>query len=85
VRENKGQVRIHEEAFHNMKPKSLAEDMSRTDNDSAESEKTQAELSNSPSPEEIRQRAYELHVEGGCVHGRDLDDWLQAERDLMKK
>jgi len=68
-----------------MKPKSLAEDMSRTDKDSAESEKTQVELSNSLSPEEIRQRAYELHVEGGCVHGRDLDDWLQAEQDLMKK
>ena len=68
-----------------MKPKSLTEDMSRTDKDSAESEKTQADLLNSPSPEEIRQRAYELHLVGGCVQERDLDDWLQAEQDLMKK
>ena len=68
-----------------MKAKSFADDMSRTDKDSTESEKTQIELSNSPSLEEIRQRAYQLHVEGGCVHGRDLDDWLQAEQDLMKK
>jgi hypothetical protein len=68
-----------------MKSKSLAEDMSRIDKDSAESKKTRVEFSNSPSPQEIRQRAYELHVEGGCVHGRDLDDWLRAEQDLMKK
>jgi hypothetical protein len=68
-----------------MKPKSALEDMNPKDQESAESEKTQAEISNSPSPEEIRQRAYELHLEGGCVHGRDLDDWLQAEQDLTKK
>jgi hypothetical protein len=68
-----------------MKPKSLTEDMSRTDKNPAESEKTQVGLLNSPSPEELQQRAYELHLEGGCVHGRDLDDWLQAEQDLMKK
>jgi DUF2934 family protein len=83
--ESTRQGQIHKEAFHNVRPKSLAEKMSRTDKDSAESEKTQVEVSNSPSPEEIRQRAYELYMEGGCVHGRDLDDWLQAERDLMKK
>jgi hypothetical protein len=63
----------------------ITEDMSRTDKGLAESEKTQGEFSNYPSPEEIRQRAYELHVESGCVHGRDLDDWLQAEQDLPKK
>ena len=35
--------------------------------------------------EEIRQRAYELHLERGCMHGSDLDDWLQAERELKEK
>ena len=59
--------------------------MGPKEQESAESEKTQAEISNSPTPEEIRQRAYELHLEGGCLHGRDLDDWLQAEQDLTKK
>jgi hypothetical protein len=32
--------------------------------------------------EEIARRAYELFEQGGRVHGRDLDDWLQADRDL---
>ena len=34
---------------------------------------------------EIRQRAYELHLKRGCIHGSDLDDWLQAERELKEK
>lgn len=31
----------------------------------------------------IRQRAFELFEKRGCVPGRDLDDWLQAEKDLF--
>jgi len=65
-----------------MKPKTTTGDTAHKEHDAAESENMQPEPSNFPSPEEIRQRAYELHLEGGCVHGRDLDDWLQAERDL---
>lgn len=38
-----------------------------------------------PTPEEIRQRAFEIHIERGGIHGYDLDDWLQAERELQKK
>jgi hypothetical protein len=30
----------------------------------------------------IAQRAYELHVAKGGSHGSDLEDWLQAEREL---
>ena len=33
---------------------------------------------------EIRQRAFEIHVERGGIHGCDLDDWLQAERELRE-
>lgn len=33
--------------------------------------------------EAIRRRAYELHVEGGGAHGRDMDDWLEAEREIQ--
>jgi hypothetical protein len=40
---------------------------------------------NGPTPEEIRQRAFEIHIESGGIHGCDLDDWLQAERELQKK
>ena len=32
--------------------------------------------------EEIRRRAYQLYVERGGEHGRDLDDWLQAKREF---
>ena len=38
-----------------------------------------------PSPEEIRKRAFETHIERGGIHGCDLDDWLQAERELQEK
>ena len=31
---------------------------------------------------EIRRRAYQLYVERGEEHGRDLDDWLQAKREF---
>jgi hypothetical protein len=35
-----------------------------------------------PSREQIRQRAFEIHIERGGIHGCGLDDWLQAEREL---
>jgi hypothetical protein len=38
-----------------------------------------------PSPTEIRQRAFEIHIERGGIHGCDLDDWMQAERELQQK
>jgi hypothetical protein len=50
-----------------------------------ESEQTQPQLADAPTVEEIRQRAYELHVEGGGVHGQDEADWRQAERELKEK
>ena len=42
-------------------------------------------IKNAPTPEEIRHRAYEIHIERGGFHGCDMDDWLQAERELQKK
>lgn len=32
---------------------------------------------------EIRTRAYELYEERGKEDGRDLDDWFQAEAEIM--
>lgn len=37
-----------------------------------------------PSEEQIQQRAYELFLERGCEHGRDIEDWLEAERELSE-
>jgi hypothetical protein len=31
----------------------------------------------------IAQRAYELHAERGYRQGRALDDWLEAEREIL--
>jgi hypothetical protein len=33
----------------------------------------------------IRRRAYELFESHGCQHGRDMEDWLQAESEVMGK
>ena len=43
------------------------------------------EKKNGPSSEEIRHRAFEIHIERGGIYGCDLDDWLQAERELQEK
>ena len=40
---------------------------------------------NGPSLAEIRERAFEIHIERGGIHGCDLDDWLQAQRELQEK
>jgi hypothetical protein len=35
-----------------------------------------------PSMHAIAARAYALYCQRGGEHGRDLEDWLQAEREL---
>jgi hypothetical protein len=39
-------------------------------------------VNHGPGLEEIRLRAYEVHLERGGLPGNELDDWLQAEREL---
>ncbi len=42
--------------------------------------------SNPPEPmleQAIRHRAYELYLQRGMAHGPDVDDWLQAEAELV--
>jgi len=39
----------------------------------------------SPSPEQIQQRAFEIYMECGGIHGCQLDDWLPAESELREK
>jgi Protein of unknown function (DUF2934) len=33
----------------------------------------------------IAKRAYELHSERGYRHGSALDDWLEAEREILSQ
>jgi hypothetical protein len=37
-----------------------------------------------PTLEEIRARAYEAYIQRGRVDGFDLEDWLQAEKELKE-
>lgn len=32
--------------------------------------------------EMICERAYELYDQRGCTHGKDIEDWLQAEAEV---
>ncbi len=38
-----------------------------------------------PGREEIEVRAFQIYVERGGAHGQDVEDWLQAERELLEK
>ena len=35
-----------------------------------------------PTREQIEQRAYEIYLARGKTGGRELEDWVQAEREL---
>lgn len=42
-----------------------------------------ARLAARPDQEAIRLRAYQIWRENGCMPGRELENWLQAERELI--
>ncbi len=35
--------------------------------------------------EQIRRRAHEIYLERGDADGSEIDDWLQAEREIQAK
>jgi DUF2934 family protein len=35
-----------------------------------------------PSGEEIARRAHELYLQRGSEHGKDVEDWVRAEKEL---
>src|SRR5688500_17900024 len=41
--------------------------------------------SSSPSYDEIAQAAYQRYLERGGEHGRDFEDWVEAERQLSSR
>ena len=41
-----------------------------------------ASIESEPSLEAIAQRAYEIYKARGQTHGKDADDWLEAELEL---
>lgn len=44
-----------------------------------------AQKENWPTIEAIQKRAYEIYLRRGEQPGHDLDDWLQAERELKER
>ncbi len=38
-----------------------------------------------PTREEIELRAHQIYVERGGAAGSEVEDWLQAERELLEK
>lgn len=39
----------------------------------------------SPLMEDIELRAYQLYLQRGAIDGHDLEDWLQAERQVLEE
>ena len=44
-----------------------------------------AETQATPSWEDVQRRAFELYLERGSENGRDVEDWLEAERQLRNR
>ena len=51
---------------------------------STQAETGEISLGSPACAEEIRLRAYEIYLERGEKPGHDLDNWLQAERELER-
>jgi Protein of unknown function (DUF2934) len=62
------------------KPKRI--ESSEPEATSALAETGEVSVGNEVADEQIRLRAYEIYLERGEQPGRELDDWLQAEREL---
>jgi hypothetical protein len=49
-------------------------------------EKSQPEtVPGAPTRGEIELRAYQIYIDRSAAHGQDVEDWLQAERELVEK
>jgi hypothetical protein len=43
------------------------------------------EQQHAPSQDDIARRAYDLYQARGAEQGRDMEDWLRAERELRER
>ena len=51
---------------------------------SVKSELPPSSVPNQPDETDIAARAYEIYESKGRINGDDVQDWLQAERDLKQ-
>jgi Protein of unknown function (DUF2934) len=68
-----------------MKSQNLETNTQNTPSTICRSDVLEEKGQNGPTLAEIRHRAFEIHIERGGIHGCDLGDWLQAERELQEK
>jgi hypothetical protein len=78
--QNRNRITRKKEMSMSSKPKGNLGTGPQTTSTQAETGK--ASVGNSTRDEEIRRRAYEIYLERGEQPDRELDDWLQAEREL---
>jgi hypothetical protein len=75
----------HDWKYH-LKNKETSMSSKPNSNESTETEAARTRTAESPDGnsvhEEIRGRAYEIYLERGGQPGGEMDDWLQAEREL---
>jgi hypothetical protein len=68
------------------KEMSMSSKLKPTGNESTETEAVRTSTAESPdgnsAHEEIRARAHEIYLGRGGQSGGEMDDWLQAEREL---
>jgi Protein of unknown function (DUF2934) len=63
-------------------PKTKGETPPRRRSTRASQPSSVAPAESPPSRDEVQKRAYERYLERGGSDGADLDDWLEAEREL---
>jgi hypothetical protein len=54
-------------------------------NENLTKEEVNGRMDDQPIHERIAERAYELYQKRGQSHGKDLDDWLEAERLVLSE
>lgn len=59
--------------------------MLKTKKGSSSASKKPRAAQSAPTREEIALRAYEIYLERGGAPGHELEDWTQAERELLEK
>jgi len=69
----------------NVRPIDMSLDTKVKTSPTSSTPKPQPTVSQAPSEEQIRQRAYELYVESGYSDGNQEEHWFAAERELRGK
>ena len=59
--------------------------MAKAKTTTSEAPKKISKVKTGPSHDHIAARAYQIYVERGYTPGDPMQDWLQAERELLEK